>query len=265
MRNLTASLLVAVLVLIAGTAHPYLATVTNKTSATIPAYYAVSSDTAMVAVTTLRCIKTAIDTNVAVADSLHNLTLPTTRAHVGIYRIRVRFVAGDAADTNRAVFLYGRDLSGITINPYRKIRFSTLASAVKDTYTDLYMSKVTAVTATGSHANDSVQVLAEMWNPCRTFSDSNQYTTPFLGITQESIPSRHQGIIRMPPDSSYAYTAAAVRAGYFIYPGADAGLGAMAGARVMPDSGFVIGIAPIGTTAAGNVWIRMVTGYWFHR
>ena len=262
MRNLT-TLIVATLLLIAGAAFAVTLTVANKSATTIPAYRCVSPDTAFVAVTAKTGMLVAIDSNVAVADSLHNSTMP---AHAKIipYRIRVRFVAGDAADTNRHVYIYGRDISGITITPYYRVMFSH-ASSAKDSYTDFYMSKVTAVTATGSHANDSVQVFAEMPMPVRLFSDSNQYSTPFLGVTQESIPSRHLGTIKVVPDSSYIYVHAAVRAGYFIYPGDDSAGGGALGTRIMPDSGYVIGVAPRGSTAGGNVWVRMLGTYWFHR
>jgi hypothetical protein len=68
----------------------------------------------------------------------------------------------------------------------------------------------------------------------------------------------------MAPDSTYITTSVAVRAGYYVYPGSDRGAGPVVAARILPDSGFVIGIAPKGTTAAGDAWVRLL-GYFAHK
>ena len=267
-RNLTVAM-AAILVLIAGAAFGATLdgsrSVANlSTSDTIPAYMAVISDTAFVAVTIKRGVLTAVDTTVIVADSLHGYGLPV-RANRISYRLRIRFVAGDAADTVRKVRIYGHDGTGIPIDPYYEVLFSTLASAAKDTYTTKYVTRVTKVEATGSHANDSVQVWAEMPMPIRRMSDSNAVTSPFIGITQAIILPRELGTVKFPGESSYVYCQNAVRAGYCLYAGDDSVPGMLLGARALPDSGTIlhVGTAIRGTTARGAVWTHLFGDYLF--
>jgi len=268
-RKLTAVVLMAVLTLVAGTAFG--ATLDGSrnvanlsTSDTIPAYMAVISDTAFIGVTANTGIGVDVDTTVAVADSLHGHGLPVRAKRIS-YRLRIRFVAGDAADTVRKVRIYGNDGTGIPIDPYYEIKFSTLATAAKDTYTTKYLTRVTAVTATGSHAADSVQVFAEMPMPIRRMSDSNAITSPFVGITQGIILPRELGAVKFPGESSYVYCQNAVRAGYCLYAGDDSVPGMLLGARALPDSGTIlhVGTAIRGTTARGAVWTHLFGDYLF--
>ena len=207
----------------------------NMSASANTKYSLVGYDSTPITVVT-RVRKDNVDVSaVTVADSLHSVvldTLPLNGASttqydvnkIASFKLRVRFTAADATNDTWAIYVYGKDQSGIGT----KTTLKKKTAATLDTVTDNYFSYIDSIRVTTKATGDSVAVWAYP-NGIGVVTGTG-YTSTLgpegaVGIAQTAMAGRTRGLVVFNGPSPVLVngTTSTVVPGYWLVPAGVAG------------------------------------------
>ena len=207
----------------------------NMSASANTKYSLVGYDSTPITVVT-RVRKDNVDVSaVTVADSLHSVvldTLPLNGASttqydvnkIASFKLRVRFTAADATNDTWAIYVYGKDQSGIGT----KTTLKKKTTATLDTVTDNYFSYIDSIRVTTKATGDSVAVWAYP-NGIGVVTGTG-YTATLgpegaVGIAQTAMAGRTRGLVVFNGPSPVLVngTTSTVVPGYWLVPAGVAG------------------------------------------